>query len=97
VLDFGVAFADYDNDGYKDMLQVNAMFRTSSGARAAETPRAATLLFHNQHNEPSRRSGGKRQAVSDRYGRGCAWGDIDNDGRPDILILNAMDRRFCGI
>jgi enediyne biosynthesis protein E4 len=47
-----------------------------------------TLLFHNQHDgafaEVGLKSG--RPFSQPIVGRGAAWGDIDNDGRPDVLL-----------
>jgi hypothetical protein len=49
-----------------------------------------TLLFHNEGNGTFKEVGVATGApFTERHvGRACAWGDFDNDGRLDILILN---------
>ncbi|HVN21580.1 MAG TPA: CRTAC1 family protein [Dongiaceae bacterium] len=72
----GVAFADYDGDGFTDIFVSNDTFRN--------------FLFHNNGNGTFREVGlisgtaypenGKSVA-----GMGVDFRDIDNDGRPDIF------------
>lgn len=73
----GVAFLDYDNDGWQDVLCVSL-------------PRPG--LFHNEggrgFKDVTARSGLARE---DARWNGCATGDYDNDGRVD-LFLTACDR-----
>jgi hypothetical protein len=85
---WGLKFFDYDNDGKLDLILANGhpddMIENYSPAVKYEEP---LLLFHQKE--------GKLQDVSQTAGpafqksysaRGLAIGDIDNDGRPDILI-----------
>ncbi len=91
VLGFGVAFADYDNDGFKDMLQVNGHVQDDIQQREPLTEyKQPTLLFHNQRNGVFDEVGLASGAPFSRrsIGRACAWGDFDNDGRLDILVLS---------
>lgn len=88
-LGFGVCFFDVDNDGWKDLLQVNGHVQDDIQEREPLTSYAEpTLLFHNRRDgtfqEVGQASG--KPFTDHIVGRGCAWGDIDNSGRPDVLI-----------
>jgi len=92
---WGTAFVDYDNDGWEDLIAVNGhvypqMDKTRSGAAAGYRQRK--LLYHN-------RGDGSFDEVAAQYGpvlteerasRGLAVGDLDNDGRLDVVI-NDLD------
>jgi hypothetical protein len=90
VLGFGVDTIDFDNDGWKDIIQVNGHVIDDVAERE---PRVSytqpTLLLQNQGNHHFTEVGLKSGAPFNRkiVGRGVACGDIDNDGREDILIL----------
>ncbi len=89
VLGFGLLFVDYDNDGYKDILQVNGHVQDDIQKREPQVRYAQpTLLFHNSGDGTFQEVGLKSGApfTEPIVGRGCAWGDFDNDGRPDLLI-----------
>jgi enediyne biosynthesis protein E4 len=94
---WGTAFFDYDNDGLLDLISVNGhvypqLDKSRLGASAGYKQRK--LLYHN-------RGDGTFDEVGPRYGtvfteerasRGLAMGDIDNDGRLD-LVVNDLDGR----
>ena len=89
VLGFGLSFFDYDNDGWKDLMQVNGHVQDEIQQREPQTLyREPTLLFHNNGDGTFQEVGLKSGApFTDRIvGRGLAYGDIDNDGRLDVLI-----------
>ena len=85
---------DYDNDGWTDIFHVNGhvypeIEEYHLGAHFV-LPR---LVYRNLGN-------GKFEDVSKKMGpgvteqfssRGCAFGDFDNDGDIDVLILNMND------
>ncbi len=89
-LGFGAFFFDYDLDGWPDLFVTNGhvmddIARRDAGVSYAEP----SLLFHNrgqgQFTDVSEQSG---QALAvQRVGRGAAFGDFNNDGSPDILIM----------
>jgi enediyne biosynthesis protein E4 len=92
---WGDAFLDYDNDTWTDIIAVNGhvypqLDKVKMGASAGYRQRK--LLYRN-HGD------GTFEDVSMRYGavlteervsRGLATGDIDNDGRIDVVI-NDLD------
>jgi hypothetical protein len=92
---WGTAFLDYDNDALVDLIAVNGhvypqLDKARLGASAGYRQRK--LLHHN-------RGGGLFDEVAaqfgpvltdDRVSRGLAVGDLDNDGRMDVVI-NDLD------
>lgn len=90
---FGAAFLDYDNDGLLDILIVNGEVKTIEAEARAKDPyplRQRKTLLHNL-------GGGRFEDVSAQAGeafrvlevsRGAAFGDIDNDGDVDVLVVN---------
>jgi hypothetical protein len=92
---WGNAFFDYDNDGFLDMIVVNghvypqldkARLRASAGYRQRK------LLFHGRGDGTFDEVGSQAGAVmtEERVSRGLAIGDLDNDGKLDIVI-NDLD------
>jgi len=77
----GVAFIDYDNDGWQDILIVNGMDWPGHARK-----RSTLALYHNNHDgtftDVTRNSG----LAVEMYGMGAAIGDYDNDGFDDIFI-----------
>jgi hypothetical protein len=92
---WGAAFLDYDNDGWLDLIAVNGhvypqMDQANRGASAGYRQRK--LLYHN-------RGDGTFDEVASQFGpalteprvsRGLAVGDLDDDGKLD-LVINDLD------
>ena len=72
----GCAWIDYDNDGLLDLFVVNF------GATPTNT------LYHNNGDGTFSRFSAGAPANESGSGHGCAWGDYDNDGFPDLFVAN---------
>jgi enediyne biosynthesis protein E4 len=79
----GVAFFDYDNDGWLDIFLVNGTRFEAVWARG-ETP--VSRLYKNNRDgtftDVTQGSGLARTG----WGQGCCIGDYDNDGLDDLLV-----------
>jgi enediyne biosynthesis protein E4 len=81
----GVAFADYDGDGFMDVFVSNDTYRN--------------FLFHNQRNGTFREVGVERGVAFNENGKSIAgmgtdFRDVDNDGRPDIFVVGQVGDTF---
>jgi enediyne biosynthesis protein E4 len=92
---WGTTFFDYDNDGWLDLIAMNGhvypqLDKARLGASAGYRQRA--LFYRNKRDGTFEEVGltlGGPLAV-ERVSRGSAVGDLDNDGRLDIVI-NDLD------
>lgn len=87
----GVCLLDYDNDGWLDIYVVNGS--TVDALTGKATPPHAAL-FHNNHNGTFTDVATKAGVSNDRWGFGCAVGDYDNDGWPDLYVSNFGKNRL---
>ena len=79
----GVAFFDYDRDGFLDIYAVNGQFLTDSA-----TDSVGNALYRNER-DGSFVDVTEQAGVGDRgYGMGVAAGDYDNDGYSDLYVTN---------
>ncbi len=81
----GVCLIDYDSDGWLDIFLVNGSTYDALAGKAAP-PHAA--LFHNNRDGTFTDVTEKAGVTNDRWGYGCAVGDFDNDGWPDLYVTN---------
>jgi hypothetical protein len=83
----GVAFFDYDNDGWVDIFLLNGS--TLEARRAGKNPQSK--LYRNQHDGTFRDVTAKAGLTHADWGFGVAAADYDNDGNQD-LYLTYFDR-----
>jgi hypothetical protein len=81
----GVALLDYDNDGYLDVYVVNGAVIPSL---EKESPKYWNRLYHNNHDGTFTDVTEKAGVAGVGYSMGVAVGDYDNDGWPDIYVVN---------
>jgi enediyne biosynthesis protein E4 len=91
LLGWGVAFLDVDEDGWPDLVMANGhVYPEIDRSPLGETYRQRTLLYRNLGNGrfvDITESAGPGFAPR-RPSRGLATGDLDGDGRPEIVIVN---------
>jgi hypothetical protein len=90
-LGFGVDFFDFDNDGWSDIFIANGhVYSQLANRKLHLTYRQPKILYRNLGNgrfeNVSARAGAA--ITAENVGRGCAFGDFDNDGDVDIVVNN---------
>jgi len=78
----GVAFYDYDNDGWLDIFLVNGT--RLEGFPAGSEP--ASHLFRNNRDGTFTDVTLKAGVAHSGWGQGCCVGDYDNDGWDDLFV-----------
>ena len=89
-VEWGAGLADFDNDGFTDLMYVTGNVYPEIERAFAEYPhRGPRVLFRNRDgtrfDDVTSSSGAASVAHSSR---GAAFGDVDNDGDIDVLIMN---------
>jgi enediyne biosynthesis protein E4 len=91
---WGCGFIDYDNDGWQDIVQINGHVYPEIDAHdIGQVYKNPRIVYRNLGK-------GQFKDVSSEVGpgittpfssRGAAFGDYDNDGDIDVLVLNMND------
>ncbi len=93
----GIAFFDYDNDGWLDIFQVNgttlelSTLSLDSGIQnqKSKIPNAPTChLYHNNRDGTFTDVTAKAGLARTGWGQGVCVGDYDNDGFDDLFITS---------
>ena len=90
-INWGVGIQDLDNDGNPDIFIVTGGIYPEMDARPGNPPnRMPRVVFRNLgkgHFEELIEEAGPGVAAT-HISRGCAFGDFDNDGDVDVVIVN---------
>src|SRR6202040_2542991 len=76
----GLCVADFDGDGWQDIYFVNGRDLYNRGIAARNA------LYRNNGTGTFTDVTDKAGVPGTGYGLGCAWGDYDNDGFPDLFV-----------
>ncbi len=93
-ISWGTGLVDLDNDGYPDIFVVaGTVYPELEKVYAKYPTRNPRLIFRNQGDGTFVELGEEAgPGVSERHvSRGCAFGDFDNDGDLDVLIVNTNE------
>jgi hypothetical protein len=89
LVSWGTAFFDMDNDGWLDLFIANGHVYPQVDTIPGGTPyRQPMLLFRNQRDGTFDDVSSAFANMPPQSRRGAAFGDINNDGNVDIVVLN---------
>ncbi len=95
LLGWGIAFLDVDDDGWPDLVMANGhVYPEIDRSPLGETYRQKILLYRNLGNGRFADISGSAGPGFEprRPSRGLATGDLDGDGRPEIVIVNMNEK-----
>jgi hypothetical protein len=90
-IEWGAGLTDFDNDGWPDILIATGNVYPEVEKIFKEYPhRGPRLIFQNLRNGTFKEVTAQMGPgiLSPKSSRGCAFGDFDNDGDVDVLVMN---------
>ena len=85
---WGMGAYDFDNDGLKDLFTANSHVSENADFYGRDHYRQSNALFRNLRNgrfeNVTPQAGSALQSAAAH--RGCAFGDLNNDGRIDVVV-----------
>lgn len=85
---WGNGIYDFDNDGFKDLFTANSHVSDNADDDPQQHYRQANAVFQNLQNgtfrDVSTQAGPDMQVPAAH--RGCAFGDLNNDGKIDVVV-----------
>jgi len=93
-VEWGCGFVDYDNDGWVDVIQINGhVYPEIEKFNLDAHYKLPRLVYRNLGNGKFKDvSAEMGPGINERFAsRGAAFGDYDNDGDIDVVVLNMND------
>ncbi len=83
---WGAGTYDFDNDGYKDLFSANSHVSENANLDPQQHYRQPNAVFRNLKNGTFANLSTPSGLTDAAAHRGCAFGDLNNDGKVDIVI-----------